>query len=281
MSEKVICYYHNDMDGIVSASIVKKNYPEAKCVKVNYGDDVKLYMPEDDFEWCIIVDYSFDKDIMELFIKKYNNKVCWIDHHKTAMENNPELWNSKDIDGLRQLDKSGCELTWEWFFPHEEAPRIVELVGDRDMWKFKYGNKTRALHEYLSLNFKEPVMDLIEVSEVEVLTNWISRGNILLDKKKEQVRRSFEQGTNITFEGHKTRVINTNFNISETGEYCYKNKAYPVALIWSVRENKIICSLRSNTIDVSEIAKKHGGGGHKFAAGFKGSIVDIIKWHKK
>ena len=35
IKEKVVCFYHNDMDGITSASIVKQRYPDAKYIKVS------------------------------------------------------------------------------------------------------------------------------------------------------------------------------------------------------------------------------------------------------
>ena len=267
--KKVICYYHNDMDGIASASIVKKVYPDAEFYKVDYGDDWDIDKVINTM--VIVVDFSFDN--MDL-LKKSCKLLCWIDHHKTAMEKNFELWNSEDIDGFRQLDKSGCELTWEWFFPHEPTPRAIELIGDRDMWKFKYGEDTRAYHEQASMIYKSPCTSLLVSGSIN---QFLLKGGVLLMKKKEQVRKAFEQGITVEFEGHKTRLMNTNVNTSETGEYCYKDKNFPIALIWSVREGNVICSLRSNTIDVSEIAKKYGGGGHKYAAGFPGYLKFIQK----
>ncbi len=116
------------------------------------------------------------------------------------------------------------------------------------------------------MDFKYPNIGLLDLESINF---FIDQGMVLLSKKREQVRKAFEQGTDTIFEGHKTRLINTNVNVSETGEYCYKDKGYPIALIWSVREGKVICSLRSNTIDVGDIAIGYGGGGHKFASGFE------------
>ena len=260
-----MCYFHNDMDGIASASIVKKVYPNAKFQAVDYGDD---WDASDIINSkCIIVDFSFD-NMEEL--KQYPDILCWIDHHKSAMEKNKELWDSDEIDGLRDITKSGCELTWDWFFPHEKVPRAIELIGDRDMWKFKYGDETRAFHEFVSSRYKEPNIDLLNLKIDSFMDEFTTEdiGRMLLEKKREQINKSFEQGTDIKFHSHKTRLINTNLNVSGVGEYCYKDKGYPIALIWSKRGDKIVCSLRSNTIDVGKIAESHGGGGHKFASGF-------------
>ena len=55
----------------------------------------------------------------------------------------------------------------------------------------------------------------------------------------------------------KARLINTNHDVSDTGEYCYKNKKYPIAIMWSYRCSKIVISLRSATIDVGKIDDKY------------------------
>jgi len=49
------------------------------------------------------------------------------------------------------------------------------------------------------------------------------------------------------------------------------SEGYPFAAVFWVSQSEKTYSLRSreNGIDVSEIAKKYGGGGHKHAAGFK------------
>lgn len=267
--EKVMCYYHNDMDGIMSASIVKTIYPNAKFIKVNYGDVPDVLDIVDSV--VIIVDFSFDNVMM----KKIHNDsklLCWIDHHESARLKNKELWDSEDIDGFRDTSKAGCELTWEWFYPYDEAPLSVELIADRDMWKFEYGDKTRAFHEFISMTVKDPNTTITDKGSW--IDDAISKGMTLLHKKQEQIKKSFEQGADGTFHKYKTRIINTNVNVSETGEYCYKEKGYHLVVIWSLIGNIFVFSLRSNIIDVREIAEKFGGGGHKFAAGFKLDFED-------
>jgi len=267
MIGKVICYYHRDMDGIGAASIVKSLYPNATFLSVNYGDTWDKSSVEGAL--VIVVDFSFD-NMKEL------NETCrllyWIDHHQTAKTNNLELWNSENIGGLRDIRKSGCELTWDLFNPELPTPLGIKLIGDRDMWKFEYGRDTKAFNEYASMVCKEPDTRLLSKDD-EITNLWVKPGHLLLQMKEKQVIQSYSEGTDIVFEGHSTRLLNTNHNISDVGEYAYKNNEYPIALIWSFRDRKIICSLRSNKnsndpIDVGKIAEKYDGGGHKFASGF-------------
>lgn len=271
MKEATI-YYHDDMDGICSAAIIRKIYPEAKCIKSNYGNEVPEIKDEDIKNKIVfVVDYSFEPEIMEK-LKNESRIFCWIDHHKSAMERNPELWNSDEIDGLRSLDKSGCELTWEWFEPHEDAPQIVKLIGDYDMWRFNHP-ETKAFGEIASLEIESPE-DMVGMFDGGVPIETLEGGELLLKAQLKRVKKAFKDGFDIMFHGYKTRRMNTNNDQSNVGNYACK-QGYDIGMIWYVKGENIIIGLRSiGDIDVSILAKKYNGGGHKNAAGFE------VPWHK-
>ncbi len=281
--EKVVCYYHNDMDGMASAAVVLKVYPQAKLIKVNYGDDWDVNDVID--STCIVVDFSFPN--MEE-MKQYADIFCWNDHHKSAMENQKKLWDNESIDGLRQLDKSGCELTWEWFCPHESIPTIIAHIGDRDLWKFEMEG-TKEISEALHYRIKEP-KDLIKCLDDDgsLLHSLIETGTILHDRKMQQVKKSFSEGSKCKLwvraakTGYmKSFICNSAENSSDIGNYACE-QGYDVGVVWSIKRNIAVVSLRSikDNVDVSIIAKEFGGGGHKHAAGFsieKEKLWDVIE----
>lgn len=263
----ILVYYHDDLDGICSAAIINKLYGDSKCVPVQYGKDTWNLQDVVDAEEVFVVDFTFPD--MEKLAEIAENKLRWIDHHKTAMEQHLELWNS-DVKGLRDLDNSGCGLTWKYCYNDPfPAPCAVRWVEDRDLWKFNLVD-TKPFCMGASILIKDPYdkywADLLD-SDVDQMCHFVEMGTILLDAQYERVKRMFEAGKDVTFQSHKTRMVNSTSDISELGEYIYSN-GYDLALIWQVKENKIICSLRSKAVDCSEIAKNHGGGGHKGAAGF-------------
>lgn len=277
----IICYYHDDMDGITAAAIVKQQYENDTVImaKCQYGKDIDYVERKDGIDQVILVDFSFDKEIMEFYYKEFKDNFIWIDHHKTAIEKVSDELNSK-IKGVRDITKSGCLLTWEYFTVGKPIPMAVEYANDYDMWIFNWGVETKAFGEYFTAENIRPederwsaLLDFYNNDYRKML----KMGMTLLKAKQTRVEKSFEDGINIKFEGHKTRAINTNHDCSNVGEYCYKDKEYPVALIWSFRGDKIIIGLRSNTVDVGEIAKKHGGGGHKFASGFEISLPEFYE----
>jgi uncharacterized protein len=265
---KVVCYYHRDMDGYAAACIVKTKYPNAEFISVQYGEDWDVNKIIN--STCIIVDFSFPE--ME-DLKQYPNELIWIDHHKTAKETQRKVWEDERVKGLRRLDKSGCELAWEFFYPEEPAPKVIQLIGDYDTWTFKYGDETKNFNRgfYTIVDLETPNQNLIYFKEDE-LKSVITVGEIISDIKIGEVKQDFENGfvKEIIFNGNKyqTKVFNTVRNINELGNYTTSEKGFDIALIWWYKLNQIIVSLRSSEVDVSEIAKQHGGGGHKLAAGY-------------
>jgi len=262
-----ICYHHNDLDGICSAAIVKKYHPDVECIPCQYGKEPKTEPERNDI---FIVDFSFDKETMDNIVKT-SKSLCWIDHHKTAQEDLSDLWDNENIKGSRSTDKAACELTWEYFYPSEIIPVSVMYIGDFDMWKFELEHTKKffecahmMLDEPYSPSWKKLLTDQLD----PLVKEFIDIGSYLVRAKIKRYQVSFSNGFDITWHGYKTRVINTNHDISDAGAYA-KERGYEVAIIWYNYRDQIRVGLRcKEEIDVSVIAKQYGGGGHKNAAGF-------------
>jgi len=282
------CYFHrNDLDGICSGAIVKYKYPECEMIGVDYGDDLvvnsnKLIETLISKETIFIVDFSFDRDMMD-----YLDGFCdliWIDHHKTAIEKCEGL----EIEGLREVGVAGCELTWSYFYPVEEIPIAIRLLGRYDVWDnnnphydwnneimpFQYGMRLKNLDTNpwntwdLLFNSAHPVGFISDI---------IDHGQICLRYQKQQNEKVLRSNYfEIDFEGHKALCLNsTGFN-SQVFEAIWDEEKYDIMLCFAFLGTKWKVSLYStkDSVDVSEIAKEHGGGGHKGAAGF---VIDSIE----
>lgn len=266
----ILIYHHGDLDGICAAAVVSKRFSSCytiKPVSVQYGDSWNLEDVEQAAK-VFVVDFSFSD--METLAKVAGDKLVWIDHHKTAMETFTELWNS-DIDGIRSIEFAGCELTWKYCYYLRQPPLPVKYIGDRDMWNFAYPD-TKTFCAGINAMIDSPLDKnwgwLLEYGMVESsLIDIINMGKYLIKAQEAIVKTRFYSGSDIEFCGHKTRVVNATSDISELGEYINSN-GYDLALIWQVCGDKVKYSLRSKTVDCSEIAKKYGGGGHQGAAGF-------------
>ncbi|MBI2048281.1 MAG: hypothetical protein HYT27_04030 [Parcubacteria group bacterium] len=96
-------------------------------------------------------------------------------------------------------------------------------------------------------------------------------GRAILQYSNRLVEEIVKRADLVRFEGYRTLAANCpNKKLtSAVGHMLYK-KQPPISVIWYKKQNVLGISLRSNgSVDVSKIAGKYGGGGHKAAAGFE------------
>jgi len=273
----MICYYHNDADGRCAAAILKKYFdynPGEKITfrEVEYNSPVSFdEVKPEQVVW--ILDYSFKPEKMAELLAKTKN-VLWIDHHKTAMEYD----YGQHVAGIRRNDHSGCGLTWIYLFGEgSPMPLAVKLIEDYDLWKFNIPN-TEAFHEGLKLvpnHPEDPVWDLILHNGNTIgVSNLVRRGEDCI-----LYRRGFcadyvnRFAFPVLFEGYRAYAM----NIQGLGSKCFDSvsglhfdgkEGAEILIAMAFNGKEWIVSLYSDQVDVGEIAKKHGGGGHKGAAGF-------------
>lgn len=286
-------FYHNDLDGRCAAAIVRlalKQSPTAddgydvQYIEMDYNRDVPIEDIQPD-ERIIIVDFSFKPEVMEKVLK-ITFGVVWIDHHKTIFD----YKYSKELDGIRDVNFSGCELAWKYFFPDRPMPRAVELIGDRDKWAWKFGKETAEFNMGMQIRSHQP-QDVVwnnlllpflpEYNWAEEISftgmEHIRKDGCISLLFREQFCKDYanSSGFETMFEGHKCFALNLYHFGSETfGDRIDK---YDVCLSFVFNGKNWQVSLYSKCLDVSEIAKIYGGGGHKGAAGF---VCDKLPFRK-
>ena len=155
-------------------------------------------------------------------------KLIWIDHHKTAMEENKELWDS-NILGKRDITKAASQLTWEYLRSSHPLPTAVEYISKRDVWQF--GDKKEVisaftgacqilLHSPEDADWKDLLASCDNKNEKVEL--YLRVGHALTDVRKVRIEKAFERGIDINFHGLKARLINTTTDASALGEYVYQ-----------------------------------------------------------
>lgn len=266
-------YHRADLDGQCCAAICKKAIPDVQLIGWDYGDPI----PWDDIRGndVFMMDISFQPwpEMEKLLDCAYS--VTWIDHHKSAMEEreaNGDPW----ILGFRKTDEAACELCWRYFFPEETMPRGVFLLGDYDCWR-------HSSRDSMAYNMGLKLSDMDPVSNPESLEDWeaifedgaclrdliLRTGHTVLEYQNQQNAKAANRlWFKVAFGGHMWMAVNQGGINSQfwdsvwIDEYDGKLSFVWVPHHWTV-------SLYSDTIDCSEIAKQHRGGGHKGAAGFQ------------
>ncbi|EOU2519371.1 DHH family phosphoesterase [Vibrio cholerae] len=273
--ERTICIYHaNCCDGMGAAWVVHKALNEnddVEFISASYQGDV----PDVKDAHVIIVDFSFKQDQMRQLAKQAAS-VLVIDHHKTAQTELADVFADGWIDLVYNVNKSGAMLTWNYFFPNEEPPRLIEHIQDRDLWKFELPG-TREIQAAL---YSYP-MDLELWDELmETDTGKLYLEGVAIDRAhKKNVNGLVEFCSyQSSIAGFLVPTLNCNYMFaSDVGNILAKDA--PFSATYQETEGYRKYSLRSvdGGMDVSEIASKFGGGGHKHAAGFKIAIEDLHK----
>ncbi len=211
----------------------------------------------------VVLDFSFDNATTKKMIEEADSLLV-IDHHKSAMVELHDISNT-----YFDMKKSGAMLAWEFFHPGKEPPKFISYIQDRDLWKWElpYSKEFAAAFDMIPFEFEE----FEKFEDDSVFDDAVKRGSYILAYSKTVVKKVCEKAVSRKYKGMKVLVVNSSHWMSEIGARLAPDCDF--AVIWyydhEVRINKI--SLRSfhDKIDVSEIAKDFGGGGHRKAAGFQ------------
>lgn len=277
--KRYICYHKNCSDGFTAAFVAHLYYTELNkavdnifmpvFVPVNPGitpDEV-----EPDNATIVMFDVALKRDVL-LDWKKRAINFDVLDHHKS---------NKEVLEDLKfchfDMEKSGAGLAWEFFF-EEQMPWWVEYTQDRDLWAWKLPN-SREINAYLAgLEFTfEAYSKLLTMTKEEAFL--IGREIMSFDQTK--IDRALNAKHFMNFDGYTVAVVNSAHYQSELGNILTDYGEFGVAWYVNIADDGNLVaqlSLRSvGDFDVSVIAKKYGGGGHKNAAGCR---IPLNIWTK-
>lgn len=285
---------------------------EVEYVGWNFGDPVIPIPTEGE---VLVMDLPMDrpfgfmfgaargnKEQMEAELAQQHGKdlarFTWIDHHKSSIETHPTTIPGFRIDGV-----AACRLAYAWFFrqtmfprPEEEPlptkqnfvdrqvtePMAITLIGEHDVWdhrdplalRFQYGLRAYDVDKIW------PKLLHLEQSGIEIMP--IMEAGIYCQRYATNVDASICEHRTflIEWEGLRWLCLNSaRFNsqsfaardMRETGHdallgFCWDGKCWQVSLYHAAH---------NTNIDLSEIAKKYGGGGHRGACGFTAKTLPL------
>ncbi len=215
-----------------------------------------------------IVDFSYRREEIKKLCQQAA-KVTIIDHHISAL---------KDLDGLEKehdnlnlhfdMNQSGAVLTWK-FFHKSKVPMLFRHIQDNDLWNFELKNTLTIILAIMSYPMKLKLWNrwLKDKNSLDMLHK---EGLILKRQTDKQIKRYKKAARMGTIAGHTVPVVNAPSSIGS--ELLHQlSDGYPFAVAYEDKSERRVWQLRSGgdkAIDVSQIAHKFGGGGHKNASGF-------------
>lgn len=258
--EKTLIIYHSPCcDGFTSAWVARRKFPDAEF----YPTAHHQAPPDVTDKNVFILDYAYPRETLLKLVDSAASLTV-LDHHKT---------NQKDLEGLVfckfDMQRSGAGITWDYLYPEKahKRPWLVDYVQDRDLyvWQLPFSREVSAALDSYSQDFE--TWDLLSKRRVEDLA---LEGATLLRYQNQMIERLSQDAREVVFDGQKVPVVNSAVLMSDLGSRLAVGR--PFAVVYRQKsDGHYAYSLRSHDsgLDVSEIAKKYGGGGHRNASGFE------------
>lgn len=296
----LVIYHANCWDGFCAAWVARRALGEIEAVPRHYGQSP----PRVAGRQVYVLDFSFPREVMRGMAAEAELIVV-LDHHKTAeaalVGLDEEL--APVLTVVFDMQKSGGRLAWEYFWDfhlshgeggvrysalvdgsgrglmRDKAPWLVDYTEDRDLWRHALvdsENINAALRSYpLDFELWDQFHDNVGQREL------FKREGAAIRRAERQVidahvRNARVESFSLLVGGPsaaddlRVPVVNATTLFSEIAGELAKGQPF-AACYFDRRDGMRQWSLRSdeNGVDVSEIAKAHGGGGHARAAGFQ------------
>jgi uncharacterized protein len=299
----MICIYHNrDLDGWMSAAIVQLRHPEVELIGWDYGQPVPT--PLDETSLIILVDICLPKPTMDMLGKNGTGNLIWIDHHISAIKE-MKIDGVPEPAGLRNIHFAACELTWKYFFPEENMPELVRLLGRYDCFGHKGTDEEQKVLEFqygaraVISNPDDAYSFLIECTRTKESEGWFLQAQVVVGRIHELGRGIYKYLCTEAQQTYK-RAFPVIFLVPEDSSHdtayqflCVNQERFnPINFGINYHEDKhngFLCFHYANgkwnfslynddgEVDCSAICKMLGGGGHKGASGFVADTEFVIK----
>lgn len=276
MDRPLVLYHANCWDGFCAAWVARKALGNIEAVPVNYGQP----SPDVTGRVLYILDFSYDRDTTDKLITAARRTVI-LDHHRTAMAalqgfHQPET----GVDVIFDMTKSGGRLAWLWFttqgydLPTPNSPRapwLVDYTEDRDLWLHALEGTEEINAALRSYPLDFDLWDKFEQKDPR--NTFYYEGAAIRRREKQIITDHLRHARQTQIGGYTVPAVNATVLFSEIAGELAKGQPFG-ACYFDRADGKRQWSLRSdeNGLDVSAIAKTHGGGGHIHASGYEETL---------
>jgi oligoribonuclease NrnB/cAMP/cGMP phosphodiesterase (DHH superfamily) len=258
----LVIYHGHCMDGACAAwvarhALLDKGAPGVQLHSATYGEAPPHVSGRD----VVVVDFSYKRDAL-IDMARVAKSLRVLDHHKTAQE---------DLQGLPfckfDMNRSGAGLAWDELVGGPR-PWLVDYIEDRDLWRFKLP-ESEVVNSYIQTAGYD--LDALAQVALDGLDNALAKGKVAMAVRRSYIDAVKDNTLLAKLAPDLPAVPGVNvpyWGVSEVvGELC---EGHPFAFGWHISgTGRAVYSLRSRgDFDVSALAKRWGGGGHKNSAGF-------------
>lgn len=269
-----VIYHKKCPDGLSGAWVAWKKFGDkAEYIPIENRSE----FPGIENKEVYIFDLGFIEPVLKE-IKEKNKKVIVIDHHETVTDFTGNIADEYHYDNK----VSACIIAWKYFFPGKPVPKLLEYVSDTDTWTFELPHSKEILMMANLVGFGDVEKwnaFINDIEDEETRNKNIELGKVILEYEDKLIEAIAEFAYEVEFEEMKVLAVNNSRPLRSPLGHFLAHKKPPMGIIWYEVEDGIHVSLRSDgSVDVAEIAKKYGGGGHPAAAGFFIPKGENIPW---
>ena len=297
----VVSYFMKDN---YSVTFVPVNYTEplfrTKDIAAIANQYIKVYLVD--------YSISTKENAESVLLLNDLTHVVWIDHHKSSIDMIKEYPELAIIGGYRVIGLSGAALSWIYMQrsiakelkfdesvlsldnisnTYEEVnareaikildncgcPEIIKYIHRYDIWDldnnvklFKYGYTLEKPQKIYPCIYHVGI-------DKDTVKEAINRGKIILDYVTRENRRNCESNSfeiSVEYKGKTYSCLALNTNRFSSLTFGDKMKYYDICIPFEYNGKSWSISMytEKDDIDVSELCKTMGGGGHAKAAGF-------------
>lgn len=281
---KILCIYHgNCADGFGAAWAVRQRFGDADVEFHSgiYGNDPPDVRGRD----VVLVDFSYKRPVIDA-IGRAASSVLILDHHKTAADDlaglrAPKTWldhveqsalddmeNAEPVRAVFDMNRSGAGIAWDFFHQGRPRPRLLDHIEDRDLWRFLLPHTREIQAAVFSYPYDFNVWDELIAADLELMAK---QGEAIERKHHKDIAELVGvTKRRMIIGGISVPVANLPYTLtSDAGSLMAAGEPF-AACYWDTPDGRVF-SLRSREdgVDVSAIAKRYGGGGHRNASGFR------------
>jgi oligoribonuclease NrnB/cAMP/cGMP phosphodiesterase (DHH superfamily) len=306
--KNIIVYHKVDFDGVCGAAVIYhhlKDKPlKIKFIPMDYGDPFPFEIINYD-DNVYMVDFSLSMNDMKKIKDKTLEKgsFIWLDHHISALNDYKDT--PFTIIGLRHPKIAGCELAY--LFTHYTIlnlaydtnydeiiekypiPEVIKHLGRYDVWDLDHHNGILDFQYGLRLendvyNPKAEIWEKLLIYPDSYFLGIEREGykyRKILNIENENYceHHAFET----VFENLRFIALNIGNASSHTFDSVYDESKHDAMMRFALKVSPngepyyTVSMYTTKDINLSLIAKKYGGGGHKKACGFQiKDIKDIL-----
>ena len=290
-------FTHTDLDGVSCEILGKIAFEEdINVVRCNYGDiDAKVeefINGAEEYDKLFITDISVNKEIADKLLS-ISDKVILLDHHKTALWLNEYPYALVQVEDESIGKMCGAYLFYEYLKKNhkefDDTPALKLFIDyvrmyDTWEWKEKYDNIIpKRLNDLMYMDGPNEFIDkmtyrlgnnLFILDDTDLMKLQIEQTyiNSYITQKNETLMINDD-----LFPEHIVGIVFADKYISELGnKLCELHPELDFVVLINMSTLTVSYRTVKDNLDLSDIAKGFGGGGHPKASGsrFDASIIN-------